>query len=254
MRERIIGEEEVSGCIWNGQEFVTPFAYRSLQHSDPGKYGPVIPWSPEGAPAQAAEESKTCTVPAAQPWEGKRHFLIRAVKELLRVVDPDPAREGLAETPARAAKAWEFWTSGYGKNPADILKVFEDGAKGCDQMVVVRDIPVYSHCEHHLAPIFGTATVGYLPNGRIVGLSKLNRLVDMYARRLQVQERLTNQIADALMEHLQPRGVGVIITARHFCMESRGVQHVGCSTKTSALHGEFRDDPTVRAEFMSLVK
>ena len=177
-----------------------------------------------------------------------------AIATLLEELDPHHEREGLNETPCRAAKAWAHWTSGYDKDPAAILKVFEDGAENCDQMVVVRNIPVYSHCEHHLAPIFGTATVGYLPNGKIVGLSKLNRLVDMYARRLQVQERMTNQIALALQEHLAPKGCGVVIQARHFCMESRGVQHIGCSTTTSALHGEFRDDPTVRAEFLSLAR
>ena len=178
----------------------------------------------------------------------------QAFELLLGSVDPDPSRGGLVETPHRAAKAWEFWTSGYSQDPAALLKVFEDGAEGCDQMVVVKDIPFYSHCEHHLAPIFGTATVGYLPNGKIVGLSKLNRLVLCFARRLQVQERLTNQIAAALLEHLQPKGVGVLIKARHFCMESRGVQHQGCETVTQALHGEFRDDPAVRDEFLSLAR
>lgn len=118
-------------------------------------------------------------------------------------------------------------------------------------MVVVRDIPIYSKCEHHLADIFGTATIGYLPDGKIVGLSKLNRLADMFARRLQVQERMTNQIADALMTHLGPVGCGVVITARHMCMESRGVQQ-GSNTTTSALRGNFKTDPTVRNEFLSL--
>jgi GTP cyclohydrolase I len=117
---------------------------------------------------------------------------------------------------------------------------------------VVRDIPIHSFCEHHLASIFGTATIGYLPNGKIVGLSKLSRLADMFARRLQVQERMTNQIADALMEHLQPLGCGVMINARHMCMESRGVCQQGTSTVTSALRGAFRDDPQTRAEFLNL--
>jgi GTP cyclohydrolase I len=177
------------------------------------------------------------------------------MQSLLVCIEPKPGGElrgGLIETPLRAAKAWEEWTSGYNQDPAELLKVFEDGAEGCDQMVVVSDIPVYSHCEHHLAPIFGHATVGYLPSSRIVGLSKLNRLVDVFARRLQVQERMTNQIADALMTHLQPRGVGVVIKARHMCMESRGVKQNGSLTTTSSLHGVFRDDPTVRSEFFSL--
>lgn len=171
---------------------------------------------------------------------------------LLQLLDPDFRRQGLVETPGRAAKAWQEWTAGYGMRASDILKVFEDGAEDCDEMVVVQNIPVYSHCEHHLAPIFGTATVGYLPSGSIVGLSKLNRLVDMYARRLQVQERMTNEIAKALMENLKPKGCGVLIRARHMCMESRGVKQSGSFTITSSMHGLFREDPTVRAEFLSL--
>ena|SRR5690625_4071369 len=165
----------------------------------------------------------------------------------------DAQREGLQETPKRVAKAWEHWLSGYAKDPADILKVFEDGATDYDQMVVVKDIPIYSKCEHHLADIFGTATIAYIPDQHIVGLSKLSRLADMYARRLQVQERLTTQIADALQEHLNPKGVGVIVKARHMCMESRGVCQQGHYTITSALRGVFREG-VVRNEFMELSK
>lgn len=174
--------------------------------------------------------------------------------EMLRVLDPDASRQGLAETPLRAAKAWLEWTAGYHQNPEDILKTFEDGAKDCDEMVVVRNIPVYSHCEHHLAPIFGTATIGYLPSGRIVGLSKFNRLVDVFAKRLQVQERMTTQIANAIWDNLRPRGVGVVVRARHFCMESRGVRQQGSETVTSAMLGAFRDDAQVRAEFLALAR
>lgn len=161
-------------------------------------------------------------------------------------------REGLQETPDRVAKAWEFWTSGYGMDPAEILKTFEDGAEGVDEMVVVKDIPVYSHCEHHMAAIFGTVTIGYLPNKRIVGLSKLSRLVNVYARRLQVQERLTCQIADALVTHLAPLGCGVVIKARHMCMESRGVCQQGHHTITSALRGVLKTEPDARSEFLRL--
>jgi len=161
-------------------------------------------------------------------------------------------RPGLQETPDRVAKAWEHWTSGYDKDPADILKCFEDGADGYDEMVMVRDIPIYSKCEHHLADIFGTATVAYIPDGRVVGLSKLSRLVDMLARRLQVQERMTVQIADALEEHLAPVGVGVLLRCRHLCMESRGICQQGHYTVTSALRGALKDDNAARAEFMSL--
>lgn len=163
-------------------------------------------------------------------------------------------RGGLQETPMRVAKAWEHWTSGYHIDPADVLKTFEDGAEGVDEMVLVKDIPFYSHCEHHMAPIFGTATIAYLPNGKIVGLSKLSRLLDVFARRLQVQERLTCQVADALMEYLQPRGCGVVIKARHLCMESRGVCQQGHHTVTSALRGLFKDDQAVRSEFLALAR
>lgn len=189
------------------------------------------------------------------PWEETAEGGIEDnIKRLLQFIGEDPERGGLRETPRRVAKAWAHWCSGYGKNPADILKVFEDGAEKCDEMVIVKDIPIYSKCEHHLADIFGTATIAYIPNGKIVGLSKLARLADMFARRLQVQERLTNQIADALEEHLQPKGVGVIIRARHMCMESRGICQQGHHTITSALRGVLKDKPEARAEFMELAK
>jgi GTP cyclohydrolase IA len=172
---------------------------------------------------------------------------------LVRLGD-DPARPGLLETPQRVEKAWRHWTSGYGKNPADILKVFEDGAEQYDELIVVRGIPVYSHCEHHLAPFFGTATIGYKPDGRIVGLSKLTHLVDCFARRLQVQERLTIQIAEALMTHVQPRSVGVVLRCRHMCMESRGIQVSGEETLTSALRGEMQTNLGFRNEFLALAR
>lgn len=161
-------------------------------------------------------------------------------------------REGLVDTPERVRKAWEFWTSGYDKDPAELLKVFKDGAEGYDEMVVVKDIPIYSKCEHHLADIFGTATIAYIPNGNVVGLSKLSRLADMFARRLQVQERLTVQIADALNDHLQPKGVGVVLKCRHMCMESRGLCQQGHHTVTSALRGVIKTQPETRAEFLAL--
>jgi len=149
-----------------------------------------------------------------------------------------PLREGLQETPARVAKAFATWFGGYDIDVAGLFKTFEDGAEGCDEMVIVRDIPVYSHCEHHMAPIIGRAVVGYVPGEKIVGLSKLSRVVDAYARRLQVQERLTNQIADAIAEHLQAKAVCVYVDAKHLCMESRGVKQVcGSSTITKAFRG-----------------
>lgn len=189
------------------------------------------------------------------PWEQSNESVQTAednIVRLLQVVGEDVNRGGLAETPGRVIKAWKQWTSGYGADPKEILKVFEDGAEGYDQMISVCDIPIYSHCEHHMAAIFGTATIAYIPNGKIVGLSKLSRLADVFARRLQVQERMTNQIADALAEHLQPKGVGVLIKARHMCMESRGVCQQGHHTRTVALRGVLKDDAAARAEFLSL--
>ena len=176
------------------------------------------------------------------------------VIRLLQLVGEDPQRGGLSETPHRVIKAWRHWCSGYNKEPAQILKVFEDGAEKYDEMVTVKNIPIYSHCEHHLAPIFGTVTISYIPDGKIVGLSKLSRLADMFARRLQVQERLTSQIADALFEHLQPKGVGVLIKARHLCMESRGICQQGHETITTALRGVMLVNPEARAEFLDSTK
>ena len=176
-----------------------------------------------------------------------------AVRSLLRAIGEDVTREGMKETPARVARAWNHWCGGYRIDPASLLKTFEDGAEGAKEMVLVRKIPFFSHCEHHMAPFFGTATVGYIPNGRIVGLSKLNRLVDCFARRFQVQERMTAQIADAIDKHLGALGVGVIVTARHMCVESRGVSQHGSETTTSALRGVMIEG-TQRQEFLSLAR
>lgn len=182
------------------------------------------------------------------------HTRASLISELLATVDPDPSREGILETPLRVAKAWAHWCGGYAMDPAEILKVFEDGAENYDEMVLVKDIPIYSKCEHHLADIFGTATIAYIPDGRIVGLSKLSRLADCFARRLQVQERLTAQIADAFNDNVKPKGVAVLVRARHMCMESRGIRQQGHHTVTSALRGIFKTDPQVRGEFLSLAQ
>lgn len=178
----------------------------------------------------------------------------RLVRQLLTRAGDDPEREGLIDTPERVIKAYNTWFSGYGKDPADVLKVFEDGAEGVDEMVVQTDIPVYSHCEHHMAAIFGVAHVAYIPNGRVVGLSKIKRVVDIFARRLQVQERLTNQIAEALNANLKPIGVGVILECRHMCMESRGINARGIITTTSALRGAIKEEYETRGEFLNLVR
>ena len=173
---------------------------------------------------------------------------------LLQYIGEDPNRGGLQETPKRFLKAWDEYTSGYKEDPANVLKTFEDGAEGYDEMVLVKDIPIYSHCEHHLAPFFGVAHVAYIPGKCIVGLSKIARVVDIFMRRLQVQERLTNQIAEALMTHLLPRGVAVVLECRHFCMECRGVKLQGVSTTTSKMTGLFMKEVAARNEFMGLIK
>lgn len=177
------------------------------------------------------------------------------VTALLHHIGEDPQREGLRETPARVVKAWDEWFAGYKQDPKAVLKAFEDGAEllSGDEMVLVRDIQLYSFCEHHMAPFYGVAHVAYIPDGKVVGLSKLARLVDVYARRLQVQERLTNQIANTLDEELQPQGVGVVLRCVHHCMCSRGVGKQGSTTITSALRGAMKDVPEARSEFMSLV-
>lgn len=175
-------------------------------------------------------------------------------EQLEKMCGDDPKREGLHETPRRVVEAWKHWCGGYDVDIPALLKTFTDGANGYDEMVIRRNIPVYSHCEHHMAAIFGTAVVAYIPNGRIVGLSKMDRLVDAYARRLQVQERMTNQVADAMMEHLNPLGVGVWMSCRHLCIESRGVQNMDSTTITTSLRGVFLDKPAVRAEFLAAAR
>jgi GTP cyclohydrolase I len=175
-------------------------------------------------------------------------------RRFLESIGEDPSRPGLLETPHRVAKAWKHWTSGYEQNPVDLLKAFEDGAEQYNELIVVKNIPVYSHCEHHLAPFFGKATVGYVPAGKIVGLSKLTRLVDCFAKRLQVQERMTMQIAEALMQVLEPKAVGVVIKCRHLCMESRGIRTPGEETVTSAMLGELQPNLAMRTEFLALAR
>ena len=173
------------------------------------------------------------------------------IRDMLHEIGEDVEREGLEETPQRAARAWLHWTQGYGVKPKDVLKTLKDGGETYDEMILVKDIPFYRHCEHHLAPFFGTVDIGYIPNGKILGLSKFSRLVDIFAYRLQVQERLTEQIANALTEHLEPKGVAVSIRARHLCMESRGIQKQGSETVTNELQGVFRTDQSARLEFLT---
>jgi GTP cyclohydrolase IA len=173
-------------------------------------------------------------------------------RRFLRSIGEDPSRQGLLETPMRVERAWQDWTAGYRQEPLEILKAFEDGAENYSELIIVRGIPVYSHCEHHLAPFFGTAAVGYLPDKRIVGLSKFTRLVECFARRLQVQERLTWQIADTIMAGLAPRAVGVVLRCRHMCMESRGIKSSNQQTVTSAMLGALETNLAMRTEFLAL--
>ncbi len=172
-------------------------------------------------------------------------------RTILTEIGEDPEREGLLKTPERVAKAMQYLTHGYDLNPADILKsaMFKEQY---NQMVLVKDIEVYSLCEHHLLPFFGKAHVAYIPNGCVVGLSKIPRVVDAFARRLQVQERLTNQIRDCIQETMNPVGVAVVIEAQHLCMQMRGIQKQNSVTTTSAFTGEFLKEPT-RSEFMRLI-
>lgn len=177
----------------------------------------------------------------------------QAVKTLLLWVGEDPTREGLRGTPRRVARAFEDWCSGYAEDPVAFLRRTFEEVDGYDEMIVLRDIPFESHCEHHIAPIIGKAHVGYLPDRKVVGISKLARVVNAFARRLQVQESMTAQIAHCIQDVLKPKGVGVIIEAEHQCMTTRGVHKHGVSMITSQLLGQFRSDPRTRSEFMSIV-
>ena len=175
------------------------------------------------------------------------------VRGMLSYLGEDPDREGLLETPARVVRAWDEHFAGYAMDPAALLaKTFEE-VEGYDELVLVSDIEVFSHCEHHMVPFVGKAHVAYIPNGRVVGLSKIARVVDVYAKRLQVQEKLTKQIADALQSHLAPQGVAVIMQCQHFCMCYRGVKKPGSWTTTSKLYGVFLDNPASRMELFTLI-
>jgi GTP cyclohydrolase I len=177
-----------------------------------------------------------------------------AVRTLIRWAGDDPQREGLRETPKRVAKAFKEFYSGYKEDPGDVLnKIFAE-VEGYDDLVLVRDIPFYSHCEHHMVPFFGMAHIAYYPTKGVVGLSKLARLVEVYARRLQTQETMTAQIASSLEEYLEPRGVAVMIEAEHMCMSMRGVQKAGATTLTTRFTGAFEDDPAEQVRFLTLVR
>lgn len=182
----------------------------------------------------------------------KREAIEAAVKTILLNLGEDPEREGLVKTPHRVAKALEFLTEGYHKDPKEILEKALFTSSN-DEMVLVRDIEFYSLCEHHMLPIIGRAHVAYIPDGKVVGLSKIPRVVNLYARRLQIQEQMTEQIADAISDVIHPKGVAVVLQARHMCMEMRGVEKINSTTVTSALRGLFKSDLRTRNEFYNLI-
>ena len=179
---------------------------------------------------------------------------VLAVRTLLEYTGDDTTRQGLRETPERVMRAFREWFSGYEADPAEVLKVFDDGGEGYTGVLFQGSIPFYSTCEHHLATFHGFAHFAYIPDGRVVGLSKIPRLINVFARRLQVQERLTRQVVDAFMDNVDCRGCGIVVQARHMCMESRGIRIPGTVTTTSDLRGIFLEDPAVKAEFLDLVK
>ena len=196
----------------------------------------------------ASKQAKT-----PKPRKPSRKKTEEAIHTLLLWAGEDPRREGLLDTPKRVAKAYEDWFSGYKQDPVQYLKRTFEEVEGYDEMIVLRDISFESHCEHHMAPIIGKAHVGYLPNNKVVGISKLARVVEAFARRFQVQEKMTAQIANCIEDVLRPKGVGIVIEATHQCMTTRGIHKDGVSMVTSQMVGSFRKDARTRAEFLRMI-
>jgi GTP cyclohydrolase I len=223
-----------------------------LCHSGCRTNEPVVeetPLSPNEQPSRdrlIAERQPNADLPSREEAEA-------AVRTLLRWAGEDPSREGLLDTPARVVRAYEEWFMGYGEDPVEYLQRTFEETEGYDELVLLRDIRFESFCEHHMAPIIGKLHVGYLPRHRVVGISKLARVAEAYAKRLQIQEKLTAQIANCIDEVLQPKGVAVVIEAQHQCMTTRGVHKSGVTMMTSRMLGEFRDNPETRREFLSLI-
>ena len=214
--------------------------------------------SPELIPDMALRMSTPYTTRAIDDFDDVEGVYAPRLEELVRdqlvEIGEDPTREGLQRTPLRVAKAMDFLTSGYTTSLDEVVNNAIFDAEGASEMVVVKDVEYYSMCEHHMLPFFGKATVAYLPKGKIIGLSKIARIVDVYARRLQVQERLTNQVADAMIEILDPHGVGVVMEGKHLCMMMRGVQKQESNMVTSAMRGTFQSDARTRSEFLDLTR
>ena len=196
------------------------------------------------------EASVNTSTPSKKPSRAEAEAAFRTI---IRWTGDDPDRDGLIETPARVARAFEEYFAGYAQDPAHILRKTFEETDGYDEMIVLSGIPFESHCEHHMAPIIGRAWVAYLPTGRVVGISKLARVVEIYARRLQIQEKMTAQIANTIQEVLEPRGVGVVIKASHGCMTARGVRKHGTTLHTSRMLGSFRDNAMTRQEFLAMI-
>ncbi|WP_456304544.1 GTP cyclohydrolase I FolE [Caldovatus aquaticus] len=197
-----------------------------------------------------AESASASPLPEGRPSRAEAEA---AVRTLIRWAGDDPDREGLRDTPARVVRAYEEFFAGYAEDPVALLTRSFEETEGYDEMVVLRDIRLESHCEHHMVPIIGRAHVAYLPAGRVVGISKLARVIEAYAKRLQIQEKLTAQIANTIQDVLQPKGVAVVIEAAHQCMTTRGVHKHGVTMVTSRMLGAFRDDPSTRREFLSII-
>ena len=200
--------------------------------------------------SRPTESGPTNSIRRQRPSQGEAEA---AVRTLIEWAGDDPDREGLLGTPERVVRAYEEFFAGYNEDPAALLAMTFEETAAYDEMIVLRDIRLESHCEHHIVPILGKAHIGYLPAGRVVGLPNLARLVEVFARRMQIQEALTSQIADTLQAVLKPYGVGVVIEAAHQCMTTRGIHNPGVSMVTSRLLGSFRDDPTTRREFLAMI-
>jgi GTP cyclohydrolase IA len=203
--------------------------------------------------AKPRKSASSASAPVARPSRPSRAEAEDAVRVLLRWAGDDPTREGLIDTPSRVVRAYEEFFAGYEVDPREILSRTFSEVDGYDEMIVLKDIRFESYCEHHMVPIIGRAHVAYLPEHRVVGISKLARLVDAFAKRLQIQEKMTAQIADTLNDVLQPKGVGVILEASHQCMSTRGVHKAGVEMVTSRMLGTFRTDPSTRREFLAIV-